>query len=346
VKYEIDRARKDYLMSVLQEEGAFDPNRIFATGQRPPCPSLFTSAIQSLNGLREIGELGYHGIADVCECETSSGSRMQKKRIVLEDNCDVRKVVCFFRELISQLYVDHPAFHQLHGWNISMKESLCELYLFHEISNPQPLKFPMLCKFTRTQKMILLYGIARGMQHLHSLKVVHRDLKMVGILVDSDKYPYIGNFWRAKGDDHRDILLSDYLRPHIHHSPEVMDGKSFTFESDVYSFAIFAYEVLEGHAAVFQGLPTAVDQKRFVWPGGRPAWRTVSADLKRPRDIMEQIWHQNPSCRLMFEQIVDFFERGEFWFPETDSIAFYLYKGYVDALVDFEDRRQSSSRHG
>jgi serine/threonine protein kinase len=258
---------------------------------------------------------------------------------VLEDNYDVGRIIYFFRELISQLYVDHPAFHRLLGWNISKSGSSLELSLFHRMLNSQPLRLGILKKFTPTEKTILLYGIARGMQYLHSLKIVHRDLKMVSILVDSDNYPHIGNFWHAKGDHYRGMLMSDYPHPQIHHSPEVMRNEPFTFESDVYSFAILVYEVIEGRAAMFAGLPTAVKQKNFVINGGRPPWRIASEDLRKHQDIVKQMWDQNPSRRLTFKQIVDLFECGEFWFPGTDPIAFHQYKGYVDAFDRFRSRK-------
>jgi serine/threonine protein kinase len=239
------------------------------------------------------------------------------------------------------LYVDHPAFHQLLGWNISKRGSLCELYLFHDISKPQLLKLSMLNAFTPTEKTVLLYGIARGMQHLHSLKIVHRDLKMVSIFVTADKYPHIGNFWYAKGDHYRGMLLSDYPRVQVHHAPEVINNQPFTFESDVYSFAILAYEVMEGRAALIDTSPRAARRRGSVMAGQRPAFRLTSTDPEKKQAILKQqaivkrMWDQHPSNRLTIERIVTKFEKGKFWFHGTDPIPFYLYKGYVDAFDRF-----------
>ena len=42
-----------------------------------------------------------------------------------------------------------------------------------------------------TYRLIILYGIAKGMNHLHSLNILHRDLKPLNILLDDFIFPKI-----------------------------------------------------------------------------------------------------------------------------------------------------------
>ena len=49
-----------------------------------------------------------------------------------------------------------------------------------------------------TQKLIILYGIAKGMSFVHKKGCVHRDLKPANILLDANKYPVICDFGLAK----------------------------------------------------------------------------------------------------------------------------------------------------
>jgi protein-serine/threonine kinase len=42
--------------------------------------------------------------------------------------------------------------------------------------------------------MIYLYGSARGLEHLHSRNVVHRNVKSSNIFLDSRGYPRVGGF--------------------------------------------------------------------------------------------------------------------------------------------------------
>lgn len=45
-----------------------------------------------------------------------------------------------------------------------------------------------------TQKLIIIYGIASGMEHLHSHDIIHRDLKPANILLNDHMYPIICDF--------------------------------------------------------------------------------------------------------------------------------------------------------
>lgn len=45
-----------------------------------------------------------------------------------------------------------------------------------------------------TQKLIIIYGIASGMEHLHSHDIIHRDFKPANILLNDHMYPIIIDF--------------------------------------------------------------------------------------------------------------------------------------------------------
>ena len=49
-------------------------------------------------------------------------------------------------------------------------------------------------KWTETQKLINIYGIAFGMSYLHSLNIIHRNLTTKSILLDEFFYPKIKDF--------------------------------------------------------------------------------------------------------------------------------------------------------
>ena len=61
--------------------------------------------------------------------------------------------------------------------------------------------------FKKTKEISILHQIASGVSYLHSLKIIHRDIKPQNILVSTSKVPYSG------GDDNADrlrVLISDF----------------------------------------------------------------------------------------------------------------------------------------
>jgi serine/threonine protein kinase len=83
-------------------------------------------------------------------------------------------ILCVIRETFATLYAVHPAVQPVFGWSVSTKLGHPEFHIANEL-----LKGVMRCNsdYSPTDKTIILYGIARGMRHLHSLRIIHRDLK-------------------------------------------------------------------------------------------------------------------------------------------------------------------------
>jgi hypothetical protein len=163
---QVDTVRRSAFLAVLRDKSTFNQPSIFAPDDRPPCRSLFTTAIYSLEGVEEIQELDSDGDAVVCECRTAIGLPVRKDKIKFEVVSDVGPVIYFFRQLISQLYLERPAFQPLLRWNIAIGSTASELCLFSEIVRLDRLRLPTIRKLSATQKTIFLYGVAREMLHL------------------------------------------------------------------------------------------------------------------------------------------------------------------------------------
>jgi serine/threonine protein kinase len=83
-----------------------------------------------------------------------------------------------------------------------------------------------------------------GLEQIHQNGIIHRDIKPENIVFDDYGYPKITDFgiskpWRI--DNHTDTSgTASYM------APEVLKGKSHSFEVDFYALGIIMYECIVG----------------------------------------------------------------------------------------------------
>lgn len=176
-----------------------------------------------------------------------------------------------------------------------------------------------------TRKLINLYGIASGMAFLHSQNVVHRDLKPGNVLEDDNYYPKISDFGYSK------VIHSDASASYqsetsekgtvIYNAPETFNTNNYSKSSDVYSFAILAFEVINGKNAY----PNMNRYKiaEVVSKGFRPQFEPHVP--KCYKDLIEFCWAEDPSQRLSFDQIVTEIKNNKDFHQNIDDELFDNY---------------------
>ena len=155
-----------------------------------------------------------------------------------------------------------------------------------------------------TKKFILIYGIAAGMQFLHSHKILHGDLKPSNILLDEHLCPKIADFGLLN------ILLGEntmkmcYLNKGVtenpvYLAPEVLNAKKFTTKSDVYSFSMLMYEIISSQR--LHNFSIRNINLKTVKNGYRPEFNFPIVNSYR--NLIESCWSEDPSKRPTFKQI-------------------------------------------
>lgn len=164
-----------------------------------------------------------------------------------------------------------------------------------------------------TSKHIILYGIAAGFSYLHKHNILHYDLKPSNILLDENLYPKISDIGNST---HFHSLKSMAKIKEISHyiPPEVLISNKYTKESEVYSFALIAYELFTGkdpfgNISQFNLMEKIVNNRRPYLDDSIP---------DAYHDLIRKCWSQNPEERLTFEEICkelkssfEFLERKE-----------------------------------
>ncbi|KAK3211885.1 hypothetical protein Dsin_016591 [Dipteronia sinensis] len=108
-----------------------------------------------------------------------------------------------------------------------------------------PLEWP-------TRKRIAL-GSARGLSYLHDHcdpKIIHRDVKVVNILLDEEFEEVVGDFGLAKLIDYKDTHVTTAVRGTIGHiALEYLSTGKSSEKTDVFGYGIMLLELITGQRA-------------------------------------------------------------------------------------------------
>jgi protein kinase A len=87
--------------------------------------------------------------------------------------------------------------------------------------------------------------ITIGVNYLHSKAIIHRDLKLENILIDTDGYIKIIDFGIASNQ--KDTAKTFIGTPE-YYSPEMIAGKPYTSAVDWWALGILIYEMVIGRS--------------------------------------------------------------------------------------------------
>ena len=127
----------------------------------------------------------------------------------------------------------------------------------------------------------ILAQVAQALDYAHGEGIVHRDLKPANILLDPRKGAMLTDFGFARlvGESSMSVSLSGgVVGTPAYIAPEVWDGKDAAPQTDLYSLACIAYEMLMGKVLFDGQTPSVVMRQHLIdgphfperWPDGVP----------------------------------------------------------------------------
>ena len=88
--------------------------------------------------------------------------------------------------------------------------------------------------------------IADALDYIHSLGIIHRDVKLENILMNDFGDVKITDFGLAIESKSKETEISGVAGTPLYMAPEVITGKSVSVKSDVYAFGVTAYYLVTG----------------------------------------------------------------------------------------------------
>jgi len=115
---------------------------------------------------------------------------------------------------------------------IFIQMELCKCNLYEYLLNND---------LSYNDKIIIIKQILNGLKYIHENEILHRDLKLENIFVALDNSIKIGDFGLATtiyNINYDDVGTDNYI------APEVLNGKNYSYKSDLYSLGVIIMEIL------------------------------------------------------------------------------------------------------
>jgi serine/threonine protein kinase len=172
-----------------------------------------------------------------------------------------------------------------------------------------------------TAQLIVLIGIAAGIEALHDQRVVHRNVKPLNIFLDGNHQPKIGDFG-----------ISDFVtesgRIVGYCPPELIEVGEVGLVVDIFAFALIIYAVLTGQDA-FDGAGKFTIAS-MIRDGTRPEF-----PAEAPAQLVElakKCWNADPEKRPTARRVVNELARfgADGRMPE---LCLEVYRSFVDRMT-------------
>ncbi|KAL0954124.1 hypothetical protein HGRIS_005266 [Hohenbuehelia grisea] len=213
----------------------------------------------------------------------------------------------------------------------NMKSIIHEIKIWSRLAHPHVLPFYCAClestrpfmvsrfcqngnaleflrKYPQADRILVLHEISLGLVYLHSQSIIHSDLKASNILIGDDAKALIADFGlshlqeQAANGATRTMASAQRLNGTLRWmAPELLDGEKLEKPSDVYSYALVAWELFTGNVP-YSHIPERAFARRVVDKQERPE-RPESLTNDLLWDLMQQCWQPEPADRPVVSAI-------------------------------------------
>ncbi|XP_073526252.1 uncharacterized protein [Phyllobates terribilis] len=172
--------------------------------------------------------------------------------------------------------------------------------------------------------------MSRGLEYLHSKKIVHRDVKTENMLLDSEGNLKIADFGVARVEAQNPEDMTGTTGTLGYMAPEVLNGKPYNHKCDVYSFGICLWEIYCCDMP-YPNLSFADVSSAVVKQNLRPHIpKCCPSSLAK---IMRRCWDAKPEKRPDMKEVVRLLEaidttEGRGMIPEDSPTGWFCFGSF------------------
>ncbi|KAG1694463.1 hypothetical protein DVH05_021271 [Phytophthora capsici] len=144
--------------------------------------------------------------------------------------------------------------------------------------------------------------LALGLHHMHQQRVLHRDLKTANIFLSDAGYLVLGDLGIARTLSKGDMAVTVIGTP-LYMAPEVLDGKEYSFSSDVWALGCVLYELCTGKPP-FTASTTAQLLNKICHGDYAPIQKGGRIQSSRIPTLVASMLRTRPDLRPSVDQLV------------------------------------------
>ena len=191
--------------------------------------------------IKLLGE-GSFGKAYLVECIKDS-TKCVIKQMDLSEMSEVEKRETIKEAKILELF-KHPNIIRFREVYKTKRGKLCIVMEYAEGGDLQKkIKDQNGQNFTENQILDWFTQMCLALKHVHDRKIIHRDLKSPNIFLTKDNTVKLGDFGIARVLSHTKEKAKTIVGTPYYLSPEIIEGRDYTFKTDLWSLGVILYEL-------------------------------------------------------------------------------------------------------
>lgn len=219
------------------------------------------------------------------------------------------------KHAIFSAHVSHPNILPIYGFTHHSSYKICVVspWMDHNLKEHLIANQP---KASPQDHLLFMLDIITGLEYLHNLQIIHRDIRAENIFVSREGRALLTNFGASRTVDSTNT--HDSAGSAFWMAPELYNQGKVSTKSDIWAFACTCYEIVQGSPPFRVNYPTHYKLESFFLEGGNVTppkpdivIKTWSKEQQKIWDqlLMAKCWQRHPNERPEAKTVSQSFQR-------------------------------------